>query len=190
MLEEQVVTFWVDEEEYAVPKAHIKEITCCQAAARLSGFSDYMEGVLNSDGHLIPVVNLSTILGLPNKRVSNRQVLIMEMNSQEVGVIVDKVTEMTHLNFAAIAPTPGVYNERGSCLRGIGKTGNRLVVLLDMGVYLDELSSLKATTPLLRGPKFGSKETNPMLRQFLAQPTLQIPNDTVPTTKDCHHSNN
>jgi len=131
MLEEQVVVFRVDEEEYAIPVADSKEIIRYQAAIGHSNPPDYTE-CIHVRGKRIPVFSLSAKFGLIDNWEHDRSVIIMQIGSQDIGIIVDEVTESRQLTVASVEPTPGVINERGSCITGIGKTGNRLIILLDL----------------------------------------------------------
>jgi purine-binding chemotaxis protein CheW len=93
---------------------------------------DHREGVINVHGKSIPVFSLSAKFGLTDNRSREQSVIIMEIDSQDIGIIVDEVTKARQLAVASVEPTPGVGNGRGSCITGIGKAGNRLIILLDL----------------------------------------------------------
>jgi purine-binding chemotaxis protein CheW len=132
MLQEQVVVFRVDEEEYAIPVAESKEIIRHQAVIERAKSADYKEGCITVRGKNIPVVSLSAKFGLTDRRKLDQSVIIMQIGSQDIGILVDEVMESRQLTVASVEPTPGVSNERGSCITGIGKADNRLIILLDL----------------------------------------------------------
>jgi len=77
------------------------------------------------------VIELAKKFGIATKEGSDRRAVIIETEGQEVGVIVDVVTEVIRLQDTAIeiAPTMTVSN---NYIRGIGKIGDRLLILLDV----------------------------------------------------------
>jgi purine-binding chemotaxis protein CheW len=136
MIEEQVVIFRIQEEEYAIPLADTQGIIQCQGLKKLVSTSDYMESTINVHGRVIPVVRLSAKFGLagdrPEDRPEDRRIIVAKVGSQEIGIIVDEVIEVLALAIAGIEPTAGGCSELGACIRGIGKIGYRLIILLDL----------------------------------------------------------
>ena len=143
---EQVVIFRVQEEEYAVPLTDAKEIMQYQEAVKLSLAPDYLEGVIHIRGQVIPGVRLSAKFGLAGDKPAERRIIIMAVGTQEIGLVVDEVTEVINLVAANVEPTPDVCNELGACIKGIGRIGNRLIILLDIKRIFsnDELAAFQA----------------------------------------------
>jgi purine-binding chemotaxis protein CheW len=131
--EEQMVIFRIAGEEYAVSVAETKEILQYLEPTRLPNSLDYVEGLINVRGHIIPVVNLSVKFGLVDNQPLDRRVIITEIGNQKIGVIVDEVLEVVNLADADLERTPEIFREAGSCIKGVGKVDSRLIILLDMG---------------------------------------------------------
>ncbi|MDR3588036.1 MAG: chemotaxis protein CheW [Negativicutes bacterium] len=145
MTEEQVVIFQVENEEYALRMADAKEIVYYQEAVKLPHTPAYMEGMIMVHGQSIPVVNLSAKFGLPSGKNPDRRIIITEIGARKIGVAVDAVNEVLYLATANIEPTSGGSSDPGACIKGIGKVGKRLIVLLDLGYLFsgEELNSFQ-----------------------------------------------
>ena len=146
MDEEQVVVFRLGQEEYAVSIAEVKEIIQYKGATKLPGTPDFLEGIINLRGKVIPVVDMAKQFGLSAAQISDRRAIIVETRGMEIAVIVDEVTEVLRLQSDAIEPAPDMAMVGGAHVRGIGKTGERLLILLatDALFSSDEMTGIKA----------------------------------------------
>jgi purine-binding chemotaxis protein CheW len=131
MVEEQLVVFLLGKEEYAVSIAQVKEIIQYKGATKLPNTPAYMEGIINLRGKVIPVIELAMRFGVVASSTINRRVVIVETAGQEIGIVVDEVTEVIRLQEAAIEPVP-TMSASNDYVRGIGKDNNRLLIVLDL----------------------------------------------------------
>ena len=92
---------------------------------------DSMEGVINLRGKVIPVIELTKRFGLVASVSSDKRAIIIETEGQEIGVVVDEVTEVIRLQDTAIEPAP-TMTMSNDYIRGIGKNDDRLLILLDV----------------------------------------------------------
>lgn len=130
MAEEQLVVFCLGNEEYAVAISQVKEIIQYKGATKVPNVPEYMEGIINLRGKVIPVIDLALRLDLAAGKAGGKRVLIIEAAEKEIGLVVDEVSEVIRLQDDAIEPAPtGIGN---SYIRGIGKDENRLLILLDV----------------------------------------------------------
>jgi Chemotaxis signal transduction protein len=143
-MKQQVVLFRIDDEEYAIAKDVVKAAVRYPQKSKLPAAPDYLEDVISVRGRIIPVISLYAKFGLPRDLKQDRWVLVLDVG-QRIGLLVDEVTEILQMTVATVKSTPGIHNERGSCIGGIGKVDGRLIVLLDP-VRLFTKSEL---TPLL-----------------------------------------
>lgn len=132
-IRERVVIFRVQEEEYAVPLTSMREIVRYRQISELPDTPDYMEGIINLSGDIIPVIRLSAKFGLTGDRPEDRRIIILKIGMMEIGIVVDEVTEVRRILAASVEPTVNANAEPGACIRGIGRIGNRLIILLDCG---------------------------------------------------------
>jgi purine-binding chemotaxis protein CheW len=159
-MEEQLVVFELGNESYGVNVAYVQSIIPMQDIVTVPGAPSFVEGVVNLRGTVIPVVDLRSRFKLPlsadngsdTERVDKRKIkaviVIVELNELQVGLIVDKVTEVTKIAEAAIeAPSPLLVSIDTAYLRGIGKLEEgRMVILLDLAKVfsLEEQQALVA----------------------------------------------
>jgi purine-binding chemotaxis protein CheW len=130
MAEEQLVLFSLGNEEYAVSITQVKEIIQYKGATKIPSTPEYMEGVINLRGKVIPVIDLALRLDLAAAKASDKRALIIETAEREIGLVVDEVSEVVRIQDSAIEPAPpGTGN---GYIRGIGKEGDRLLILLNV----------------------------------------------------------
>ena len=141
---EQLVVFELNSEAYGVDVAQIQSIIPMQRIVSVPGTSTFIEGVVNLRGAVIPVVDLRNRFGLSRPTNGHKAVIVIaELNDLQVGLVVDKVTEVTKIPEEAIEPPSSLLTSSGvdnSFLRGIGKrkgSGEEdeeegLVILLDL----------------------------------------------------------
>ena len=131
-MEEQLVVFRLGKEFYGISIAQVREIITEQNATKLPRTPEFMIGIINIRGKIVPVVELAARLGLRIDKTADRRIMIVETSRQEIGIIVDEVAEVLHLPDTAIESPPEVNAEKRDHIRGIGKDKDRLLVLLDV----------------------------------------------------------
>ncbi len=147
-MEEQLVVFQLSGEAYGVNVAQVQSIIPMQEIVHVPGAPAFVEGVINLRGAVIPVVDLRNRFQMPhpdNDQGKKAVIVITELNELQVGLIVDRVTEVTKIPEAAIEPpSPLLTSIDTAYLRGIGKFKERPVILLDLGriFSLDEQKGL------------------------------------------------
>lgn len=131
--EEQVVVFQLAEQTYGVDIARVFEIIRMETITRVPRAPQFVEGVINLRGRIIPVIDLRRRFGLPNnEQTGASRIIIVEMNQMTVGMVVDAVLEVLRLPADSIEPPPSVINGIDSAyLRGIALWGERLIIMLD-----------------------------------------------------------
>jgi purine-binding chemotaxis protein CheW len=94
----------------------------------------FMEGVINLRGQLIPIIDLRARFGMPRaEHTKNTRIVVTEIGAKRVGMVVDSVSEVLRLPTDQIEDAPemitGVDTEY---IRGVGKIEDRLIILLDL----------------------------------------------------------
>ncbi len=137
--EKQVVVFSLADEHYAVDIGEVWEINTVPEITRIPRAPQFIEGVINLRGEIVPIMDLRKRLGLP-ARPHDRETRIMVVQSvhNRLGLIVDSVREVMKIPEDAIEPVGqfGALIDE-AFLRGIVKQEERLVILLDMQALLD-----------------------------------------------------
>lgn len=129
----QLVVFRLAAEEYGLPITKVEEINRLVPITKLPQTPDFMEGIINLRGRIIPVIDLRKRFSLPAAgRGDEARIVMVEIRGQTAGIIVDAVTEVLHLQRAEVAPPPASFILDERYVVGVGKHGQRLVILLDI----------------------------------------------------------
>ena len=131
MASEQLVVFQLAAEEYAISISQVKEIIRYNGVTKMPNVPGYMEGIINLRGKILPVIDLAGKFTLRTEKRTNRQALIVEAADQEIGLVVDAVTEVIRLEETAIEAADGVTQSNGF-IKSIGKVDQRLLIILDL----------------------------------------------------------
>ena len=131
--EVQVVAFKLRDEESGFDILHVKEIKGLTDITRVPFALDYIKGVINLRGSVLPVIDLKKRLGLQNTEyTADTRIVIVKRDDIEVGMIVDAVTEVITLDAEHIDASKVVDNESNRFIRGIGKENDRLIIMLNL----------------------------------------------------------
>lgn len=140
MTEEQLVTFGLGSEEFGVDIMLVQEIIRIPPITRVPKAPDYVEGVINLRGNVIPVVCLRTCFGMEKITETDlSRIIVLQIQKKVFGIRVDTVTEVLRLDDSAIEPPPTVtLGMDVQFIRGVGKIGERLLILLDLNQIMSE----------------------------------------------------
>jgi purine-binding chemotaxis protein CheW len=133
----QLVTFRIGKEEFGVDILMVQEIIRITKITPIPNAPEFILGVINLRGRVIPVVDLRQRLKIRGNRPSAddkmTRILIVEMFAHVMGFIVDAVSEVTRVEVSAIEPTPNlvVSSVDAEYILGMIKLANRLIILLD-----------------------------------------------------------
>jgi purine-binding chemotaxis protein CheW len=130
----QVVTFALGSEEYGVDIAQVQEINRMVTITHVPRAPQFMEGVINLRGQLIPIIDLRTRFGMQrSERTKNTRIVVTEIGTKRIGMVVDSVSEVLRIPVEQIEDAPdlvaGIDTEY---IRGVGKMGDRLIIMLDL----------------------------------------------------------
>jgi len=132
----QLVIFKLGDEEFAVDILQAKEIEKIdQGITRVPKAPIFVEGVINLRGVIVPIVDLRKRFGLVVRPVGHdTRVIIVEVNSNLIGMVVDSVAEVCRINVSEINLAPELAKGVDACfLSGVVKlNNNRLIVLLNL----------------------------------------------------------
>jgi purine-binding chemotaxis protein CheW len=143
----QLVSFKIGNEEFGVDILQVQEINRLVDVTRVPNAPDFVEGVMNLRGRIVPVVNLRKRLGL-EKRENDKdtRIVVVEIEGKTIGFIVDSVSEVLRVSKSVVEPPPELISGIDSeYIIGIAKLENRLLILLDLKKVLnvEERETLK-----------------------------------------------
>ena len=138
--EQQLVVFDLASEGYGVDIGAVREIIRMQEITRVPKTPEFVEGVINLRGKVIPVIDLRKRFGLHvAEQNKDNRIVVVDIGKQDIGVIVDAVTEVLRISTDSVEPPTSVITSADSdYLLGIAKLENRLIILLDLESVLSK----------------------------------------------------
>jgi len=126
--------------EYGVPIANVQEIITLHEATKVPAAPDFVQGIINLRGQIIPIIDLKKKFGMGKADVNaDSRSVVVEVEGQTVGIIVDGVSEVLRLSVDAIEPPPALIGSVSEeFITGVGKYDDRLLILLDMDKILND----------------------------------------------------
>ncbi len=133
----QLVVFTIGSEEYALPITYIQEIITYQPLTKIPHSAATIEGVINLRGVVIPIIDGRKMVDCSVGEESSKRnkddlrIIVIENEENRYGLIVDNVSEVTHMNSADVEQPPKEIGDNESSVWGVGKYNGNLIVLLD-----------------------------------------------------------
>jgi len=130
----QYITFIANGQEFAANIMTIREIRGWTDTTALPHVPDYVRGVINLRGNVLPVIDLKARLGLGMTEASVKHVIIVvNAGTRTTGILVDAVSDIITLNSTQVQPPPDVMrDDEDSYVDGIAVLEGRMVTLLEM----------------------------------------------------------
>ncbi|HLQ00613.1 MAG TPA: chemotaxis protein CheW [Candidatus Limnocylindria bacterium] len=134
----QIVGFRIGDETYGVRISAVREIVRVPAITAVPNAPDYIEGVINLRGKIIPVMDLRKRFGIKNVEPNKKnRILVVELENKVLGLIVNSASEVLKIPPSDIEMPNTMFQEgEVSYVTGVGKLNGRLVILLDIGKLL------------------------------------------------------
>ncbi|MEO8620325.1 MAG: chemotaxis protein CheW [bacterium] len=133
-LANKLVTFRLGEDRFAADVHAVERVLRYAAPTSVPDMPDYIEGVMDYQGRVVPLVNLRRRFELPAVATnSETRTLILNVSGEWIGVVVDSVSEVTPFDPSKVAPPPKLFRGlAGEYLKGIVRHGDKLVIYLDV----------------------------------------------------------
>ncbi len=139
----QFLTFWLGEEVLGMDIRTVREIIQCGPMATVPLMPEFLRGVINLRGAVVPVIDLNARFGRPAAKVGKKSCIVIfdairHGERTELGLLVDAVSEVIKIAADQIEPPPDFGTTvRRDFIRGIGKVGQRFIILLEPDRALD-----------------------------------------------------
>lgn len=141
------LTFKIGNEDYGIEISHVTEIIGIQEITNVPELPDYLKGIINLRGKIIPVMDVRLRFKKEPIEYNDRTcVIVIDINDISIGLIVDTVSEVLNINEENIVPPPDVKTGfHNRYVKGIGKVEDKVKLLLDCEKILseEELDELK-----------------------------------------------
>ena len=138
---EKYLLFELGEEEYGIDIARITAIEELPQITSIPDMPDFVKGVINLRGKVIPAVDLRLRFGMKEREYDDRTcIVIVSVSESTIGFIVDNVSEVHEIGKADIGPPPAFNNSSGSeqYIAGLAKRGEAVKIILDVNKIITE----------------------------------------------------
>jgi len=134
------VTFELDSETYCISVSDVREVLRFTEIAPVPGSPEYVVGIINLRGNVVTVIDTRRRFGLvPSEVDDSTRIVIIDIDGQEVGILVDSVAEVVDLRVSAIEAAPNVGNEDTSrYIQGVTSREGQLLIIIDLNKLLSE----------------------------------------------------
>jgi purine-binding chemotaxis protein CheW len=134
----QYLTFTLDNEQYAIGVAKVREVLEHTKITKLPRTAVFMKGIINLRGAGVPVIDLRLKFGLAETPITkDTSIIVMEVESQDgsvvVGALADAVHEVIEIDEASIEPAPRFGTRLAAeFIKGVGKKDDLFIIILDI----------------------------------------------------------
>jgi len=147
MTENQFVVFMLGDEKYGVDILNVSTISEYLEITKVPDAPNYVEGIINLRGDIIPVINLKKRFSIAEKEISDEtRIIIYSIKGVAIGFLVDEASQVMRINDEDVEPTPSIL--RGSdreYISGVGKQDGRIIIILDFAKILSESERAEIT---------------------------------------------
>lgn len=131
-----MVGFSVGNEEFCIDILKVQEIIRMLEITKIPNAPDYVEGVINLRGKVIPIIDFRKRCSLYDEvecANDHKRIIVVAIGARTIGLVVDKVSQVLKLEQEQISTTPDVVRGFNSdFISGVGKSGDKLLILLDL----------------------------------------------------------
>jgi purine-binding chemotaxis protein CheW len=131
---DKFLTFIIDDEEYGIEIAMIREIISICKITKVPESDSYVEGIINLRGDIVPVIDVRKRFSkMPREYDALTCIVVIEYNNHKIGLIVDSVNEVAYIHEENILPPPSSkINYYNQFIRNIGRVDEDVKLLLDL----------------------------------------------------------
>lgn len=135
---EHIATFKLDREEYGVEVRLVQEIRRVGEITLVPRAPDFIRGVINLRGRILPVVDLKKKLAIGEVEITKEsRIVVVRLRDRLLGLLVDGASQVLKVPVSRIEPPPAeIVDKGGDAIRGVAKLEDRLVILLDLNQVL------------------------------------------------------
>ena len=136
----KVLTFHLAGEDYGIAIQYVTEIIGIQKITEVPDMPDYVKGVINLRGRVIPVMDVRIRFCMPPREYDDRTcIIVVNVDDKSIGLVVDLVNEVADIPEAQIEPPPSAGRQGSNYIFGIGKIEDEVKILLDVTSLLYDI---------------------------------------------------
>jgi purine-binding chemotaxis protein CheW len=128
------LTFHVGVEEFGIEILYVKEIIGMQKITEVPDLLDFVKGVINLRGQVIPLIDVRARFHMPDREYDDRTcIIVVEVNNMLLGLVVDRVNEVTEIPETDVSPPPKLtMSKQHEYIKGMAKVGEVVKLILDI----------------------------------------------------------
>ncbi|MCB2186084.1 MAG: chemotaxis protein CheW [Deltaproteobacteria bacterium] len=143
---DRYLTFRLADEDYGIEICHVTEIIGLQKITQVPDMPDFVKGVINLRGQVIPVMDVRARFHQPARDYDDRTcIVVVQIGEARIGLIVDTVSEVRDIPAESVSPPPQIAKgTKSRYIKGMGRVDENVKILLDVNKLLfeEELAQL------------------------------------------------
>ncbi|MCI1943977.1 chemotaxis protein CheW [Clostridium luticellarii] len=136
----KVLIFSIGEEYYATDIMEIERILGYEETTKLPDSPDFVEGVINYEGNILPIISLTKRFGLDSQQKSDQaKIIVTKQDGNKIGIVVDVVSEVRDINSDNIEVPPEIISGISKrYIKGLIKIDEKIIIFLNLAKILTE----------------------------------------------------
>lgn len=137
----QVLIFNINDQYYATDIQEVERILSYEEPTKLPDSPEFVNGVINYEGSILPILSLAKRFSLPEKEknLNDLKIIVAKQNNSRIGIIVDVVSEVRNVKIEDIEEPPEIVSGISKrYLKGLIKTDKQIIIFLNVGTILTE----------------------------------------------------
>ena len=136
---DKYITFKLDKEEFGIEIQYVIEIVGLQKITQLPDMPEFIKGVINLRGLVIPILDVRKRFRLEEIPYNDRTcIIVVSIQEAQLGLIVDEVSEVLDIPESQVSEPPKTSIHKSRYIKGIGKVGNNVKIILNIEKILSE----------------------------------------------------
>jgi purine-binding chemotaxis protein CheW len=142
---EKFTVFRISDEIFGIPIAKVVEIVRPQKVFSIPGLPDFLSGVMNVRGSVIPLIDLRRRFGV-NPTGKKERIIVTRFGSEKIGFLVDEIREILALSAGEISAPPSFFKGfKAEYITGLGKKDDSIIILLNIDSLLSSEERIQLT---------------------------------------------
>lgn len=135
----KILVFSINNEHYATDIMDVERILGHEEPTKLPDLPPFVEGVINHEGNILPIINLAARFNLSKGRQQESKIIVARQQESKIGIIVDAVSEVVDINVDNIEAAPNVVSGISKrYIKGLIKNNEKIIIFLNLAAILTE----------------------------------------------------
>jgi purine-binding chemotaxis protein CheW len=146
---EQLLCFSIDKENFGIEISHVQEVIRLSNLTKLPKAPNFVKGVINLRGNVIPMIDLREKFGFDTLDYHNStRAIIMDLENSQIGFIVDEVSRVQRVPVNSIQESKSFSSYNAEFIDGISNHNNNILIILNMNKILDKKEIIQLSTEI------------------------------------------